>query len=552
MGGNVVFTPALQAPIALSNPTGALTLVGGGGASAGQTSIVPPQGSATFSGAAPGMGLGQGVPSGALNVSGNAAGSTPRFVTKIAAAAANVLSAAAAPSVAVSSTGGNNSIVWKNCHIIRTGCDGNRTTPVAGSLTQCFQWMDNCIALDVNNVIGGFMFPFFWADLEGPTAGDYTGNWDSSGNAGDQIVAALIQHAKSYNPPRSIGIAVNGNGNGQAVHIGNTFVFPSYFAPAYLNNTAYGGGGGTVGVEYSSPNPTTPGATVTAVPIVATWHASVAARAVALMDHYYQKFGPDTPTGGIAWWDPFQEMSYSVTTTYSNEEFLTTCQNVLIPGPNSGMRAAAPRWMQYWRVTFLKGNTANQSYGPLYDLMQKSYITPADEDTCNKTAGTNPRESWGSQFARGITTFNGGTQNPNAKDYRPLLGYMGNCEDAELCFTANGGTRIGQGSGYLHDTVHPTSTTTDHGIMQGVNLMNMAGMMWYADAPTIGYNINRGPNTSINPSLPPPTNPPGGPNAGSTAKLPGLISCITNDPAYASLNMIPMPIPNAPKPAGFP
>src|SRR6185369_10382016 len=81
VGTNIVFTPALQAPIGLMPSTGAVACVGnssGGGAFA---AVQPPQGALLFVTAAPSMALGVGTQAGAVGLAGQQAAVTQRAAT---------------------------------------------------------------------------------------------------------------------------------------------------------------------------------------------------------------------------------------------------------------------------------------------------------------------------------------------------------------------------------------------------------------------------------------------------------------------------------------
>lgn len=104
MGTNIVFTPALQAPIGLMPSTGAVACVGnssGGGAFA---AVQPPQGALLFVTAAPSMALGVGTQAGAVGLAGQQAAVTQRAATLRNPAVGGVGLAGQAPVVAVTTS----------------------------------------------------------------------------------------------------------------------------------------------------------------------------------------------------------------------------------------------------------------------------------------------------------------------------------------------------------------------------------------------------------------------------------------------------------------
>jgi len=440
-----------------------------------------------------------------------------------------------------------NSIVWAPGHYARTGTNGNRTTPSSGGLSQTLARMDQVIAQDINNKFEGFCFPFYWTALENPNgpatspaSARYDGSWDASGNSGFAIVQALINKAKSYSPPRSIMLTLNCAGNG--VSNDTNPAFPSFFAPSYLNSSTYAGG-----AEWGGSISGYPGVQIK------YWNNNVQARIVDMVSAYYAHFGPDTATSGIYLFDPFNEISAPTLGTFSNEELITSMTNTLLPGPASGLRGAAPRWMFWIRPTFLKGNTANSQYQPLFNLMQTSYIACGEEDSCQHdlvpgatltTAQQNVHQSWGTQAYRGISTFNGGGNLgwPN----HVALGdwtFICNVENAEMGWTSNSVAvpPAVQGSGYFQDSPQYP------GVMTGVKQLLASHVVWFIDSDTAGPNCNRGPAFTSGSA---PANPVGGPAPGSTATRPDNVDVITGNTSYAGVTG--MPIPNTTKPPSWP
>lgn len=112
MGGNVLYTPALQAPIALSNPTGRLQVIGTGTDSNGQIIVGSDQGALALAGMSPQMALQMAASAGASSVVGYAPVSTPRILTKISSAVGALLSAGQTPTIAIAGPPARNAIKW--------------------------------------------------------------------------------------------------------------------------------------------------------------------------------------------------------------------------------------------------------------------------------------------------------------------------------------------------------------------------------------------------------------------------------------------------------
>ncbi len=449
--------------------------------------------------------------------------------------------------VSATTNSGSQSIIFKPGHFVRTGTNGNRTTPISGGLSVTLARMDSHISLDINNKIVGFCFPIFWSQMENPNgpatspaSARYDGSWDGSGNSGFALIQALITKAKSYNPPRSIMITLNCAGNG--VSNNTNPAFPSGFAPSYLNSSTYAGG-----CEWGGSISGYPGVQIK------YWNNNVQARIVDMVSAYYNHFGKDTATGGIYLFDPFNEISAPTLGTFSNEELITSMTNTLLPGPNGGLRGAAPEWMFWIRPTFLKGNTANAQYQPLFNLMQNSYIACGEEDTCQHdliagatltSAQQNVHQSWGTSAYRGNSTFNGGSNQgwPNHVALNDWT-FICNVENAEL--GASGNTVAVppaiQGSGY------PQASNSFPGIMNGAIQVGASHIVWFTDSDTAGPNVNRGPATT---SASAPANPTGGPNPGSSATRPNLVDLLTGNTSFTGVTG--MPIPNTTKPPSWP
>lgn len=407
--------------------------------------------------------------------------------------------------------------------------------------------MDSAIALDIHNQIKNFIFPAHWTALEGPTLGDYSGNWDTNGASGFKVVGELIAQAKSYNPPRGVGFYLNLNGNGDGNQSGQTS-FPTWICPSYLNSSTYYSSGqpGTGGCVYNTTG------SINYVQ-VRYWNANVASRIVALVKAYYDKFGPDTPTGGIYMWDAFSEMSVPTSSGITWNELYTTMQNVYLPGPTGGLRGAAPRWYMTMRPTFINGPSNN--YQLLFNLMKASYISPSDEDTMNKVAvpgavltdaQQNHHEAWCSQAFRGLPAFTGNA-NQTWPDHATLgdWDYCGNVESAETGPPSQNGTDpvppANQGSGYLY------ASSRYPGIFNGINSCNMSHVIIYLDAG-MGPNVNRGTRSTSSSA---PANPAGGPAAGSNATRPCLEDVITGNTSYSGITG-PLTVAKTSYPQGYP
>ena len=99
--------------------------------------------------------------------------------------------------------------------------------------------MDQLVALLGTTLVGFIVFPH-WGNLEGPTQGDFTGDWSTDTvnfPKGYQLIDGLLAKCASYNPQRKLQIHVYTYGG--AVTPGGQTTFPSPgFLPNYLSNTS--------------------------------------------------------------------------------------------------------------------------------------------------------------------------------------------------------------------------------------------------------------------------------------------------------------------------
>lgn len=270
-------------------------------------------------------------------------------------------------------------IVWK---------PGQRMMPSSSSsfngVNDAITQMDYCVARDPGNKILGFEFVFTMGQLESQAGGDYSGNWDSNGNQGITAVRTLIDHAKSYNPPRDISLFVNTSGN----VFGNAVVtkWPDYFAPSYLASSTYGPQTSIThgGVCYSS--------TGACQLIVRYWSMPVALRITALLQAYV------TACPELYKFDPILEMSVQNPVASQDYNGVDFAQNIAGPWTKS-MRQAAPNLIILLRPTWLTNTSLYQQY--FFPAVLPNKISIGDFDSTGQV-GQYISAPWGSQTFRGV------------------------------------------------------------------------------------------------------------------------------------------------------
>lgn len=376
-------------------------------------------------------------------------------------------------------------------------------------------------AQDVNNRIRGLIISPTWANLEGATQGDYS--------AGFAAIGPIISYVKSFNPPCDLTIRINGGGNGFSPNSNPAFL--SSFCPAYMNtgtkgSSTSGFGGGEVHIASD-------GTTALDRPYIVIWNTNVVNRLIALFAAYYAQFGPDTPTGGIYRWDPYQEFSISASAPgFNNPSSLNPIWSPLC----SGLRAAAPRSLIMLKCSFLNPNTG-ASYPALQTAMQSNFISAACEDGA-------PLHDWQMRAYLGMwastpvnhTTANGGN---------PDWDYHANIDPAELFQATNSANYNNPvppatfGSGLLY-------ANGSTGIQDFINQMKASHVDVYSE-PFGGPNCNRRVASG---SAPP--NPAGGPAPGSTASRPNLIDVLTGNTSFTGVQLNGIVPAWTAYPAGYP
>lgn len=396
-------------------------------------------------------------------------------------------------------------IVWKPGIRIRIGGYANMQ-----SLASIKSSLDSVIALDVNNQIKGICISPTWAQLEGPTLGQYD-NFGSEN--GFTKIGALINLLKSYSPPRDLTIEVNGGGNGYSPPTSA----PSNFCPTYMQNSTYGGGMTWQGLDR---------------PYICIWNQNVANRLIALFAAYYTQFGPDTPTGGIYRWDPYQEFSINA----GAAGYSTSALSAVWPSLMAGLRSAAPKSVIFVKPTYVNPNDGS-AFPALLQAAQDNFISWGTED-CADT-----RSDWGQKAYLGQwastpvdhTTANGGN---------PDWDYHCNVDPAELWLNSNGSAAIPPatyGSGLIYD-----GAPTHPGIWTRVKTMKATHVDIYVDAFG-GPNVNRRTYSSSAPANPTP-----GPGAGLVAAHPNIIDVLTGNTAYSGVIADGCAMPWTDYPTGWP
>jgi len=268
------------------------------------------------------------------------------------------------------------------------------------------------------------------------------------------------------------------------------------------------------------------------------WNQNVANRFIALFSAYNSHFGPDTATGGIYRWDPFQEISINEGSGgYSPGALLSVW-----PSYMSGLRAAAPNSLIFIKPTYINPNDGS-SYGGSGGLLAPAlshHVSMGNEDCADN------RDDWGTRAYLGLwasTPTNYATSNGG----NPGWDFHANVDPAELFQSANSANwnkpvpPAQYGSGRIYD-----GAPTLPGIWTQMKRLKVSHSDVYVDAFG-GPNVNRRTFASGAPANPTP-----GPGAGLVAAHPNIIDVLTGNTAYAGIVASGCAIPWTTKPVGYP
>lgn len=422
------------------------------------------------------------------------------YTYTVAANGAGGQGAFSAPASATTQAASGGSIVFTPGIRVRFGEYATMDT-----LANMTATMDSIVALDVNNRIKGLCVSPTWAQLEGATLGDYS--------VGEAVIGPLITHLKNYSPPRDLTIEVNGGGNGWSPQSG----FLTSFCPSYMNNSTYGGGM-VNGAQR---------------PYIVIWNQNVANRLIALFQHYYTKYGPDTQTGGIYRWDPYQEISIESVGGYSPSALLAVWPSLM-----SGLRSAVPQSMIMVKPTFINPSNGS-SYPGILSNAFSNHISISSEDSTQTTFTAN---DWGQQAYIGAFPGFATTDYTSNNGGNPGWDFHCNVDPAELWNNSSSAAipPATTGSGYVYDV------GSTGGVWTKVKRMKATHVDVYVSGFGSCPMINR-----LTFASGVTANPPLGPAPGSTALRPNIIDMLTGNTTYTGIVPANTVIPWTTRPPGY-
>ncbi len=189
MGGNVIYSSALQAPLALSNPSGQVNLAGQFLAGSGQQSVMPPIATLSMLTAPAALAWQMGIPGTALNIAGTVATLLRGSSGKITASVGSTLLAGLSPTLAIGPPPQRppGQVVWAPGHYVHfdalywQNSDGS-----AGNQQIAFNAFIAGLVANAN--VQGCIIYLTWNQLEG-AQGDYSN--------GTSIVSSILSAVRS-------------------------------------------------------------------------------------------------------------------------------------------------------------------------------------------------------------------------------------------------------------------------------------------------------------------------------------------------------------------
>lgn len=245
---------------------------------------------------------------------------------------------------------------------------------------------------DTENI--GVQDIIFWSKLENPNQkGDYSGNWDASGNSGVKYISKMLSLCRSVRPSKPLRYMFQVSPYGFAGKNKSSTSFPTSFVPAYLGGAAYGpnnsGGSGTEstglwgGVWINTTTQTTKtGASVGY--FFRWWVPAVMTELINLMNYYGSQFDNSDPTQNLPNADCLEMASFlseSVTplyTTYTDAAAMTQLARYF-PG---GRTAFPTVRLRYWG-NFMQDNSLCHQ---VLDMMAPYFWDNGGPDCVNETA----------------------------------------------------------------------------------------------------------------------------------------------------------------------
>jgi hypothetical protein len=474
---NIAYTSALQAPVALSNPTGQLALVGTGQAPAiQQSTATPPVGTLSLLSGGPSLAQRMATSPGALNVAGAVASAISGTVTPRAPAVGAVGLSGIAPGVTVSA--GASTFIKFHPSPAYWQLDYN--TSYSTQVARMAALKSKCPQTQ------GFEVFFWWADMENPALVGGSAQYDGSWGTGDQT---NVNNQKGFRLVDSFVNAAAALGCQLMFHVHaigehstggdmSSTSFPSNFAPTYISSSAYGtvspasnGLWGGIWVNSTTGNP------VQFQAYIRWWDTRVAARLNSLGAAYGARYdlNANVETAGFAA-DENVVDPYTSCTDAQQITALTGSSGLMASWRGSWPHTQCRLWANYYQTiatmdTFLAEAVNNRKW------------SVGGPDTCNDApvVSSDPTLNSDGQYRSIAAAYrwlgwtgaggDGGSRNPALPDYAGVGHCICEVEAEDTAYDAVSGTTIGN-SRHLGDgiLIH---------IVNQANRLGATHMVWF-------------------------------------------------------------------------
>lgn len=295
-------------------------------------------------------------------------------------------------------------------------------------ISQTLARMDALVSLFGTNLCGFSIYPK-WPQLEGPTLGNYSGDWSSDRAnfpLGDDLIRIMLNKCASYSPPRYLKVINFVYTNSGDAAGSQSPTFKTFVQPAYMNNPTYGTLNTAVGLIYGQWVNCYPTSGRNEVAFPRWWSQAVHLRIRALDTHYGTTWDSHPLMGCFS---SLTEYTVPTTTGYPNQNNELAMLQQLFLGPTGYFSNQRSSWKNakchmYFNFT---SNTDNQKI--LVDEALKYSITIGSPDLIYKSGV--PSYQWDQQVWRGI--------NPGTKQADPTYpirvgqgDYIGSMEPIDL------------------------------------------------------------------------------------------------------------------------
>lgn len=290
---------------------------------------------------------------------------------------------------------------------------------------------------DTNNI--GFQDITFWGKFENPNVpGDYSGNWDASGDSGFKYIDKMLARCRAVRPGKPMRFMWNMSAYGFYGINESSTKWPGSFAPNYLGGNQYGdnsnieNSGQWGGIWVNTVTQTTKtGGNVGY--FYKWWTGPVMDRMIALMNAYGARYDNPNPALNAPNSDLFEMVSFTnesatpLFTSYTDAQAMAQYKRYF-----PAMRAAWPTTQCRFWGNYMQDPTF---FYQVWDLCAASFITGGGADLCNEVAvsghGSKARVIPADVTFRGLSATSPYVPVTGRTNYVGKLGYVGEIEGDE-------------------------------------------------------------------------------------------------------------------------